>query len=83
MRSPIIGLCYGDRLQLMVEIVQRSTRITHSDRKAEFGAIAVALAAYLSSTDTSIDSHEYIDLLSKLLPPTATEFLDSIAAIAI
>jgi ADP-ribosyl-[dinitrogen reductase] hydrolase len=78
MRSAIIGVCYGDRPQLMVEMVQCSTRITHSDRKAEFGAIAVALAAYLSSTDTSIDPHEYIDLLSKLLPPTATEFLDLI-----
>ncbi len=75
MRSALIGVCYGDRPQLMVEMVQCSTRITHSDPKAEFGAIAVALAAYLSITDISIDCHEYFDLLSKLLPPTATEFL--------
>lgn len=77
MRSAIIGVCYGDRPQLMVELVQCSTRITHSDRKAEFGAIAVALAAYLSSTNISIDSDEYFDLLSQLLP-TATDFLDLI-----
>ena len=78
MRSAIIGVCYGDRLQLMVELVQCSTRITHSDRKAEFGAIAVALAAHLSSKNISIDCHEYFDLLSKLLPPIATEFMDLI-----
>ena len=75
MRSAIIGVCYGDRPQLMVEMVQCSTRITHRDPKAEFGAIAVGLAAYLSSTDRSINYDEYFDLLSKLLPPTATEFL--------
>jgi ADP-ribosyl-[dinitrogen reductase] hydrolase len=78
MRSAIIGVCYGNRPQLMVELVRCSTRITHSDRKAEFGAVAVALAAYLSSTTTSIDSDEYVDRLSKLIPPTATEFLDLI-----
>ncbi len=78
MRSAIIGVCYGDRPQLMVELVRCSTRMTHSDRKAEFGAIAVALAAYLSSTNISIDCHEYFDLLSKLIPSTATEFLDLI-----
>jgi ADP-ribosyl-[dinitrogen reductase] hydrolase len=78
MRSAIIGVCYGDRPQLMVELVRCSTRMTHSDCKAEFGAIAVALAAYLLSKNISIDPHEYFDLLSKLIPPTATEFLNLI-----
>jgi ADP-ribosyl-[dinitrogen reductase] hydrolase len=75
MRSAIIGVCYGDRPELMLEIVRCSTRITHSDPKAEFGAIAVALAAYLSSHKVSIDPDTYYSRLSKILPSSSMEFL--------
>lgn len=49
MRASIIGLCYGDDPQRLVDMIRRSTRITHSDPKATYGALAVALAAYLSA----------------------------------
>jgi ADP-ribosyl-[dinitrogen reductase] hydrolase len=75
MRSAIIGVCYGDRPDLMLELVRCSTQITHSDPKAEFGAIAVALAAYLSSHKVSIDPDKYYDHLSKIIPSSAIEFL--------
>ena len=75
MRSAIIGVCYGDRPELMLEIVRCSSRITHRDPKAEFGSIAVALAAYLSSQKISIEPEVYYDHLSKLLPVSATDLL--------
>ncbi len=48
MRSPIIGVCFGDLPERLRELVRRSTRITHSDPKAEWGALAIARAAYLA-----------------------------------
>ena len=75
MRSAIIGVCYGDRPELMIEMVRCSTRITHSDLKAEFGAIAVAFAAHISGQKVSIDPEIYYDQLSKLLPSSATELM--------
>ena len=49
MRSAIIGVCYGSDIQKLRELVRTSTRLTHTDIKAEYGALAVALAAYLAS----------------------------------
>ena len=46
MRSPILGVCYGDNLPKLKQLVGISTRITHSDPKAERGALAIAIAAH-------------------------------------
>jgi ADP-ribosyl-[dinitrogen reductase] hydrolase len=80
MRSAIIGVCYGDRQELMLELVKYSTLITHCDPKAEYGAIAVALAAYLSSLGTPIDPDVYYQDLARILPANATELLTLIKA---
>ena len=50
MRSPILGVCFGAETERLKHLVCASTRLTHTDPKAEFGAIAVALAAHLSGT---------------------------------
>jgi ADP-ribosylglycohydrolase len=45
MRAPILGAClHGDSVRLR-DFVRASTRLTHTDPKAEQGALAVALAA--------------------------------------
>ena len=44
MRAAILGVVFDDRM-MMQEFVRASTRITHTDPKAEYGALAVALAA--------------------------------------
>ncbi|HEY9649274.1 MAG TPA: ADP-ribosylglycohydrolase family protein, partial [Coleofasciculaceae cyanobacterium] len=41
MRSAIIGVCYGHNPQKLRELVRASTWLTHTDPKAEFGALAV------------------------------------------
>jgi ADP-ribosyl-[dinitrogen reductase] hydrolase len=46
MRAPILGVCLGDSFERLRQFNQVSTRITHSDPKAEWGALAVALAAH-------------------------------------
>lgn len=44
MRAPLLGACLRDR-ETLAEFVQASTRLTHTDPRAEQGALAVAIAA--------------------------------------
>jgi len=49
MRSAIFGTAYGSDLGRLVELVRACTRITHTDPKAEAGALAVAVAAAVAA----------------------------------
>lgn len=79
MRSAVIGVCYGHDTSKLRELVRISTRITHTDPKAEFGALAVALAAYMSSmgSENYVSPQEYYKRLQDTLEGEATnEFLE-------
>ena len=78
MRSAIIGVCYGNDIQKLQELVRASTRLTHTDIKAEYGALAVALAAYLSSQQLLISPQSYYDKLENLIGLEQVEFLSLI-----
>lgn len=78
MRSAIIGICYGDDIQKLRELVRASTRLTHTDIKAEYGALAVALAAYLSSQKLLISPQLYYQELENLIGLEQIEFLSLI-----
>jgi len=77
MRSAILGVCYGHDLQRLRALVNASTRITHTDPKAEYGALAVALAAHLAARQPEKDvaPEEYARLLQAVLPTEAYDFL--------
>jgi ADP-ribosyl-[dinitrogen reductase] hydrolase len=75
MRSAIIGVYFADEPGLMHKFVSISTRITHSDPKAEFGALAVALAASLAAKNKQVDPDNYLTELLKILPEGAEEFI--------
>jgi len=49
MRSAILGVCYGHNPEMLRSLVRASTRITHTDSRAEHGALAVALAAWFAA----------------------------------
>ena len=49
MRSALLGICHGDDPARLRALVRASTRLTHTDPRAEIGALAVALAAHLAS----------------------------------
>lgn len=76
MRSAIIGVCYGDDLQKLRALVRASTRLTHTDPKAEYGALAVAFASYLSSRESIIYPQNYYRELGNILGAEAAEFLE-------
>ena len=74
MRSAIIGVCYGRDLNKMHDLVRASTRITHTDPRAEFGALAVALAAHIASAKGGKNVHD--DFLMKIKELIAGEESD-------
>ena len=49
MRAPIIGVFAGDNDELLRTLVNRSTRMTHTDPLAEQGALLIAKAARYAS----------------------------------
>jgi ADP-ribosylglycohydrolase len=46
MRSALLGVCLGDDREKLRAFVRASTRLTHTDPRAERGALLVALAAH-------------------------------------
>lgn len=60
MRAPIIGASLTDQSQV-VQFVRASSRLTHTDPKAEHGAIAVALAAFMARDSSEVDPRQYLD----------------------
>jgi ADP-ribosylglycohydrolase len=76
MRVALLGVCYGHDVEKLRGLVRVATRITHSDPKAEYGALAVAHAAYLASLGAVIVPQTYYESLSTLLAnQEADEFL--------
>jgi ADP-ribosyl-[dinitrogen reductase] hydrolase len=81
MRSSILGVCYGNDPEKLANLVKLSTHITHSDPKAEYGAFAVAIAAYLASQDRDILPVDYYNIIEQHLPVKNQEFLDLIRTV--
>src|SRR5579863_5477682 len=78
MRSAILGAAYRNETSKMRKLVRASTRITHRDPKAEYGALAVALAAQLAAlaSPASVAPGAYQEKLQEALQgETAGEFL--------
>lgn len=76
MRSPILGVAYGDSPDRLKDLVLRSTRMTHRDPKAYHGALAAAVAAHISAAGTLVDSRRYLEVLKgSMANGTAGELL--------
>ena len=66
-RSTIIGVCYGDDPSKLLSLVKAATTITHNNPQAVLGAIAIAVAAYLASRQSSVAPQDYHQTLQKFL----------------
>jgi ADP-ribosylglycohydrolase len=78
MRSPLLGVCHGHDLSALRALVRASTRMTHRDPKAEFGALAVALAAHLAASERDVIAlrQDYLPAVRAALGEGAGELLD-------
>ena len=67
MRSPVLGIYAGDSTQSLVKLVRASTRLTHTDERAEQGAMAVAIACHYGSRREAeqADADEFFALLKE------------------
>ena len=72
MRSPIIGATVEDDKQRII-LTRASTRITHTDPKAEQGAQVIALAASLARLGHRIEARAFADRVADLLGSEGTE----------
>lgn len=78
MRSALIGVCYAHDTRLMRDLVRTSTCLTHTDPKAEWGALAVALAAFMASAQAAVVPAAYCEALSRALDGAAGELLEAV-----
>ncbi len=75
MRSALLGVCYGDDGLTLRRLVRASTRMTHTDPKAEYGAWVVAIAAYLASQETVVSPRHFLQVCNASLEPDAMELI--------
>ncbi|HVK10444.1 MAG TPA: ADP-ribosylglycohydrolase family protein, partial [Gemmataceae bacterium] len=73
MRAPILGVAHGHEPDRLRDLARRSTRVTHTDPKAEHAALAVALAAHLSATEAALPPNEAAERIVAGLDSTAGE----------
>lgn len=70
MRSPILGVVWGEQPDRMLELVKISTEMTHRDPKAVHGAVAVALAAHLAAAGLATQHQQVRQTLAEHLEST-------------
>lgn len=83
MRSPILGVCLGDDPDRLRAFVRTSTRLTHSDPRAERGALLIALAAHYGSRNDSetINAAAFIRAARLAIPDADEQLLRLLVAI--
>lgn len=80
MRSALLGVCFADDEAHLFRINHLVTRITHTDPKAECGALAIALAARCSMRGQGVES--YLADLARLTAPLGAAG-DELVALAV
>jgi ADP-ribosyl-[dinitrogen reductase] hydrolase len=75
MRAAIFGATMDDVSKLL-EYVRASSRLTHTDPKAEFGAVAIALAAREASRNDSVNAERWLGLVSEALASDAVDLIE-------
>lgn len=82
MRSAIFGAALDD-VDVMVAFVRASARLTHTDPKAEYGAIAVALAAFTARREAAIDGQKFVEHLATIIGPDGAELISLLCDVVI
>ena len=81
MRAALLGAAFDDR-QTLRQFVRVSSRITHTDPKAELGAFAVALATQMARQHGTVSPADFLEQLRSTLDGEGDELLALITAAA-
>ena len=84
MRSAVIGVCHGFDRPRLEALVAASTRMTHTDPRAFYGALAVALAAHTAACHGQHGPSRFLARFEPVLvsQPGGPEFFQHISAAA-
>lgn len=77
MRSAVLGVAIDD-VDLLRRLVTASSRITHTDPKADYGAFVVAIAGRVSRDSARIEPEEFRDEVRRLLPDAGASELHAL-----
>jgi ADP-ribosyl-[dinitrogen reductase] hydrolase len=80
MRAAILGATIDD-VPTLLQFVRASSRLTHTDPKAEFGAVAVALAARQAPGEDPIMAERWLELVAQSLPSEAVEWIELLRSV--
>jgi ADP-ribosyl-[dinitrogen reductase] hydrolase len=75
MRAAVLGAAVDDPGRLR-DLVRASSRVTHTDPRAEAGALAVALAAWHARRGQPPDGAAYLAALASHAPPSTESLVD-------
>lgn len=67
MRVALLGICYGGQAEKLTHYVNAATVISHSDKKAYYAALSIAVAAYLSTKQATITPANYCTAIQPYL----------------
>ena len=82
MRAALLGVLLGDDPQKLRQFVRASSRITHTDPRAEHAALAVAVAAHCAGQGIPVAPLDYFRRLELLLSGEhAEEFLEAMRGV--
>lgn len=83
MRSALLGVCLGKHPEQLTAFVRASTRLTHTDPRAERGALLVALAAHLGATagPSGVHIEGFLALLEERKVPMDDELARLLATV--
>jgi ADP-ribosylglycohydrolase len=70
MRAAVLGAAI-EELETLARFVRASTRVTHTDPKAEYGALAIARAARLACNETPVSARQFTDEVRGQIPAGA------------
>jgi ADP-ribosyl-[dinitrogen reductase] hydrolase len=82
MRSPLLGAAIDDLTQLRA-FVSAATCLTHSDPKADSGAVAVALASYLAGRSSTVSGDDFLTLFRNNMASPADAQLEELLSRAV
>jgi ADP-ribosylglycohydrolase len=80
MRSPILGVAFGQNRERLQQYVKASTEITHSDPRAYYAALAVAIASLdVVCVDDTPWQNDYLKSLQQFMPERGSKAFHELA----